>query len=362
MEKISPTVKACFELLRATPGASSTELKKRFYEMAFIYHPDRNADPDAPEQFRRVTEAYELLLDQPRVSELNRNYLRERLHQPIHESIRGGLSLTFGSFFGYRLFYPDRAFFRKKARAFITGAIETSGDSSQGKEKEKILQMPVDEGHSILDHAAYDAIEVIYAGRLNQQDEEDLRASTDLSRLSELPWVALNNRGILQYLDRDFVGSERSYRELCQRVPGNIIFTYRLAVCLIIQSIENPTPKFFFGHRPDPKKINEALSLLRLSIRLGREREVGRQRCLAVQKTLADVLELVGQKSKSHKLWRQILEQDPRSAEATYRAKGQSAGQALLLKKKKPAEAEAWDLDQKLIGSRKTQVNSLKGK
>ena len=357
MEKISPTVKACLELLRATPGASVAELKKRFYEMAFIYHPDRNADPDASEQFRRVTEAYELLLDQPRVNELNRNYLRERLHQPIHESIREGISLTFGSFFGYRLFYPHRAFVEKKSRAPITGSIDASAASlpkqSAGSAAEKKLQTPIDEGHSILDHAAYDAIEVIYAGRLNKQDEEDLRATHDLAQLSELPWVALNNRGILQYLDRNFIGCEKSYRELCQRVPGNIIFNYRLAVCLIIQSIENPVPSFFFGRRPDPKKINEALSLLRLSIRLGREREVGRQRCLAIQKTLADVLELCGQKVKSRKLWREILEQDPQSTEATYRVKGQSAGRAFLLKKKKPAFTQASDQDQKFISSKK---------
>ncbi len=335
MEKLSPTVKASYELLRATPGSPVSELKKRFHEMALLYHPDRNSDLDAPEQFRRVTEAYELLLNQSRVRELNQNHLRERLHQPVVQ----GLTITFGTFFGFRIFYPDRISTADVVRISLTGKIEALARNSAGNRPPR----EVNENHSILDHSAYDAIEVIYAGKLNRGDEESLRAGTGPDHLTDLPWVRLNNRGILQYLDGDFRGSERSYRELCERVPGNIVFIYRLAVCLIIDGFKNQAPSFFFGKRPDPKRINEALMLLRLCIRLGHQREVGRQKCLVIQKTLADVLELIGKKAQSRKVWREILEQDAKSGEATFRVKGIEAARKLF-QSKTPLQNSSGDI------------------
>ena len=322
MEKLSPTVRASLELLRVQPGASDVDLKKSFYQLALLYHPDRNSDPQAPAQFRRITDAYELLLDHKRVEELNRNHIKERLHRQVID----GLSITFGSFFGYRIFHVAE----EVAQLQLTGAgRETSGES---KAKPN-LWLPIEENNSILDHPAFDAIEVIYAGRLNERDEERLRAENDPRRLGELPWVILNNQGIIRYLDGDIKGSLKSYRDLCKRVPNNIIFTYRLGICLIIDGFQNPVRSFLSGRRPDPKKINEGLQLLRHCLRLGAERPVGRQNCQMIRKTLADVLEKLGHRSKARKLWKEILLRDEHCAEALYRVRGPSSARRLIMEK-----------------------------
>ncbi|RYZ67956.1 MAG: hypothetical protein EOP05_17060, partial [Proteobacteria bacterium] len=98
--KISPTIRASQELLGVNHEASGTDLKKAYHKLALLYHPDRNPGPEAAAEFRKVTDAYELLTDPLRVSELNRRYMTEKLHSKVVE----GFDITFGSFFGYRLF------------------------------------------------------------------------------------------------------------------------------------------------------------------------------------------------------------------------------------------------------------------
>ncbi|MGB5301845.1 MAG: DnaJ domain-containing protein, partial [Gemmatimonadota bacterium] len=38
-------------------------IKKAYRKLAMEFHPDRNSSPDAEENFKRVTEAYEVLRD-----------------------------------------------------------------------------------------------------------------------------------------------------------------------------------------------------------------------------------------------------------------------------------------------------------
>src|SRR4051812_49423084 len=66
-DKISPTVRASCELLGVHIGATQTELKKAYHKLALLYHPDRNPHAQAALEFRKVTQAYELLSDPLRV-------------------------------------------------------------------------------------------------------------------------------------------------------------------------------------------------------------------------------------------------------------------------------------------------------
>lgn len=52
----------CYKLLGLEPGASRTEIRKRYRHLALRYHPDRNPNPHAGELFIKLTEAYEILL------------------------------------------------------------------------------------------------------------------------------------------------------------------------------------------------------------------------------------------------------------------------------------------------------------
>ena len=348
-DKISPTVRASLELLGVGARASTTELKKAYHKLALIYHPDRNPDPATAQEFRKITQAYELLSDPLRVNELNRKYMTERLHTPVIE----GLSITFGSFFGYRLFQTEPL----NTTLQIAGrAEELSGNVSgevSGDAKEKTSWGPVEENNSILDNAAFDALEVVYAGKHSLEDELAVKGEVDAKKLVHLPWVILNNQGLLKFLDGNIKASEDCYRKLCERIPNNIIFMYRYGLCLILDGFQNPKTTLLGLRKPDRVKIAKGLELLNHCVKIGEDRSHGRQKCLVIRKVMADVNERIGETRTAKRLWKKIAEADPKSVEAVYKTRGAKEAERLL--KKRQAKADAKEGIRLLLNSSRTR-------
>lgn len=311
-------MRAYRELLQVAPGASSEELKKAYHKMARAYHPDLNTSPGSADEFQRVREAYEILLDPIRVRELNQGHLRARLFNDVVD----GLAISYGAFFGYRAFAPSGSRVERRLRL----GQERSGESDVDAFGAGALEME----SSILDSAAFDAIEIVYAGQFSVEDEARLNSGHDGRHVRSLPWVVLNNQGLLHFLDGDLERARRCYEELNARIPKNILFMYRLGLCHVLLGFKNTRRDWLGRRRPDRTQVDAGLKLFKQWLALGGTRPVGKQDCLVIRKFLADVYDKLGRRRAARREWRAILERRPNSLEALWKVKGLKPARAAL--------------------------------
>jgi preprotein translocase subunit Sec63 len=64
-------------------AASLADIKKAFRQKASALHPDKNTAPDAPERYRAVQEAYDILSDADKRQAYDDNRRRNLLDSPI---------------------------------------------------------------------------------------------------------------------------------------------------------------------------------------------------------------------------------------------------------------------------------------
>lgn len=63
--------------------ATLTEVKTAFRQKAALFHPDRNAAPEAPERFREIKQAYDTLSNQAKRTAYDENRRRNLLDNPL---------------------------------------------------------------------------------------------------------------------------------------------------------------------------------------------------------------------------------------------------------------------------------------
>jgi len=64
-------------------AATLADIKKAFRQQASLHHPDRNSAANAPERFRAVQEAYEVLSDEAKRQAYDDNRRRNLLDSPL---------------------------------------------------------------------------------------------------------------------------------------------------------------------------------------------------------------------------------------------------------------------------------------
>lgn len=72
-----------YAALGVSSGATLADIKKAYRHFASLYHPDRNADAQAPTRFRAVQEAYEVLANEEKRQAYDENRKRGLLDDPL---------------------------------------------------------------------------------------------------------------------------------------------------------------------------------------------------------------------------------------------------------------------------------------
>lgn len=72
-----------YAALGLASSATLADVKKAYRQKAAFYHPDRNDAEDAAEKFRRVQEAYDVLVDTEKRQAYDDNRRRNLLDSPI---------------------------------------------------------------------------------------------------------------------------------------------------------------------------------------------------------------------------------------------------------------------------------------
>ncbi|EGF31713.1 DnaJ [Oxalobacteraceae bacterium IMCC9480] len=76
-------MKNYYAVLGLDSDASASAIKSAYRKKASEFHPDRNTAVDAPEQFRAVQEAYDLLADEAKRHSYDESRRRSLLERPL---------------------------------------------------------------------------------------------------------------------------------------------------------------------------------------------------------------------------------------------------------------------------------------
>lgn len=88
-----------YEILGVSKSSSADEIKKAYRNLAFKYHPDRNAgDKNAEEKFKQINEAYSVLGDETRRRQYDAGGFNAQ-NQNFYNQNQGGTYDPFADFF-----------------------------------------------------------------------------------------------------------------------------------------------------------------------------------------------------------------------------------------------------------------------
>lgn len=79
-----------YQTLGLQLGASSTQIKSAFRDLAKKWHPDQNGNDEKAElKFRQIKEAYECLSDRAMRNEYDKSHFRHSFHPPLQNPVSG---------------------------------------------------------------------------------------------------------------------------------------------------------------------------------------------------------------------------------------------------------------------------------
>ena len=110
-----------YEILELKPNASELEIKKAYFRLAKVYHPDRNKSKDAIEKFQRIQSAYEILINDNTRQEYQRMNTNEKMSfvEILEKIIGEKINLDELKKYGINLDKPDFEYIKNNFLTFF---------------------------------------------------------------------------------------------------------------------------------------------------------------------------------------------------------------------------------------------------
>jgi len=345
-DKEPPALTQARHVLGVGRKASDRLVKRVYRTLAMRYHPDRYKGPLSPDEvkqrFGMCADAYDLLRDESRRDDAERQLARA-LNEPF---VVGRRVFWLGSLYGIRRYMPYqdvRAITDPKR--LLTSKAQPDLDDRPETEARSIGVRG-----SILEEPFADAFMIYWGGKRHDAPlpgcDESPEALFDHGffrrtegGMDDLPWIRANELAVFHFLNRNFDRSVEEMRRANRMVKENIVFLYRLGVCLEAQAAQ---PKYDRQRRARRKLQWEAILLyekvcMPLLLKRKMPNEAGfdvpapPESQLTVLMQLADAYAHMGPLwwGKARRIWRRVRRIDPECYEA--RAKGRRLPLATLV-------------------------------
>lgn len=110
-----------YEILEIKPNASEVEIKKAYYRLAKLYHPDKNKSNNAVEKFQKIQSAYEILINDKTRQEYQKMNTQDKMSfvEILEKIIGERINIDELKKYGINLEKPDFEYIKKNFLNFF---------------------------------------------------------------------------------------------------------------------------------------------------------------------------------------------------------------------------------------------------
>lgn len=262
--------------------------------------------------------------------------VEEEFNKALQKPMAIGNRIFFlGSLFGMRSYCPDYKPIQDGGRMLTFKGNQDTWVQARQEVSYGIYSVR----KSILESQFADMLETYYGSEIQPAPPEakshphnlwvDAFMKRDKGGLDDLVWIRDNDIAVCHFIDGKYEEAVKVFTKVNLMAPRNIIFMYRLGVCLEAMASQ---PHFKeFKEKEWQQSMERAISLYKNSLKKIKARRESwseteirgpdPKSLLTLMMQLADALEEIGNKSEAKKLWKEVMIIDPDCYEARDKVK-----------------------------------------